>query len=233
MLHTPGHGPLRISPPSPLPPPPPPLGCLISSVCVGTCLQPSHISLLPGQCTPPNVLLPNCALHNYASNSIQGLVSSSARPWLAAQGLVSSAGFCVAYLVFIAQNLEPMTGYRGVYFILVACPIVAAIAMLTGVRALAPFSIVADAANVLGTLLLLLLPPPPPSFSPFPIKLLVHATWCEISQRACTANNACSISQHSPLLSFSQAPDSLLCKHITNLGAGLVDCLGTSSSKQL
>ena len=46
-----------------------------------------------------------------------------------------------------------MTGYRGVYFILVACPIVAAIAMLTGVRALAPFSLIADAANVLGTLL--------------------------------------------------------------------------------
>lgn len=67
--------------------------------------------------------------------------------------VMMSAGFCVAYLVFIAQNLEPMTGYRGVYFILVACPIVAAIAMLTGVRALAPFSLIADAANVLGTLL--------------------------------------------------------------------------------
>ncbi len=63
------------------------------------------------------------------------------------------AGFCVAYLVFIAQNLEPMTGYRGVYFILAACPIVAAITMLTGVRALAPFSLIADVANVLGGLL--------------------------------------------------------------------------------
>ena len=64
-----------------------------------------------------------------------------------------SAGFCVAYLVFIAQNLEPMTGYHGVYFILGACPIVAAITMLTGVRALAPFSLIADVANVLGGLL--------------------------------------------------------------------------------
>lgn len=63
-----------------------------------------------------------------------------------------SAGFCVAYLVFIAQNLEPMTGFRGVYFILVACPMVAALAMLRGVRALAPFSLIADAANVLGEL---------------------------------------------------------------------------------
>lgn len=64
--------------------------------------------------------------------------------------VMMSAGFCVAYLVFIAQNLEPMTGYRGVYFILGACPIVAAITMLTGVRALAPFSLIADVANVLG-----------------------------------------------------------------------------------
>ena len=74
----------------------------------------------------------------------------------------------MAYLVFIAQNLEPMTGYRGVYFILVACPIVAAIAMLTGVRALAPFSIIADAANVLGALLLSIPQRPPHSPPPFP-----------------------------------------------------------------
>lgn len=60
------------------------------------------------------------------------------------------AGFCVAYLVFIAQNLAPMTGYRGGYFILGACPVVVALAMLRGVRALAPFSLIADAANVLG-----------------------------------------------------------------------------------
>ena len=63
------------------------------------------------------------------------------------------AGFCVAYLVFIAQNLAPMTGYRGFYFVLAACPIVIALALLRGVRALAPFSLVADAANVLGTVL--------------------------------------------------------------------------------
>ncbi len=56
----------------------------------------------------------------------------------------------MAYLVFIAQNLTPMTGYRGGYFILGACPVVVALAMLRGVRALAPFSLIADAANVLG-----------------------------------------------------------------------------------
>ena len=60
------------------------------------------------------------------------------------------AGFCVAYLVFIAQNLAPMTGYRGFWFVLGACPIVISLALLRGVRALAPFSLVADAANVLG-----------------------------------------------------------------------------------
>ncbi len=43
-----------------------------------------------------------------------------------------------------------MTGYRGGYFILGACPVVVALAMLRGVRALAPFSLIADAANVLG-----------------------------------------------------------------------------------
>lgn len=64
--------------------------------------------------------------------------------------ILSQSGFCVAYLVFIAQNLAPMTGYRGFYFILGACPVVVALAMLRGVRALAPFSLVADAANVLG-----------------------------------------------------------------------------------
>ncbi|KAL0023628.1 hypothetical protein WJX77_008721 [Trebouxia sp. C0004] len=64
--------------------------------------------------------------------------------------ILSQSGFCVAYLVFIAQNLAPMTGYRGGYFILGACPVVVALAMLRGVRALAPFSLIADAANVLG-----------------------------------------------------------------------------------
>lgn len=66
--------------------------------------------------------------------------------------MILVAGFCVAYLVFIAQNLAPMTGYRGVYFILGCCPVVVALAMLRGVRALAPFSLIADAANVLGRL---------------------------------------------------------------------------------
>lgn len=95
-------------------------------------------------------------------------ITWTARPWLTALDVVTSAGFCVAYLVFIAQNLEPMTGYRGVYFILVSCPIVAAIAMLTGVRALAPFSIIADAANVLGASLLSPLTPRRPSLPPKP-----------------------------------------------------------------
>lgn len=43
-----------------------------------------------------------------------------------------------------------MTGYAGGYFILGACPVVVALALLRGVRALAPFSLIADAANVLG-----------------------------------------------------------------------------------
>ena len=66
--------------------------------------------------------------------------------------LCLSAGFCVAYLVFIAQNLAPMTGYRGFWFVLGACPVVVSLALLRGVRALAPFSLVADVANILGAL---------------------------------------------------------------------------------
>ena len=72
--------------------------------------------------------------------------------------MLESVGFCVAYLVFIAQNLAPLTGYRGLYFILGCCPVVVALAMVRGVRALAPFSLIADAANVLGTVSSLLFP---------------------------------------------------------------------------
>ena len=37
-------------------------------------------------------------------------------------------------------------------FILGACPVLLALAMLRGVHALAPFSLIADAANILGKL---------------------------------------------------------------------------------
>ena len=40
------------------------------------------------------------------------------------------AGFCVAYLVFIAQNLATMTGYTGFWFVLGACPVVVSLALL-------------------------------------------------------------------------------------------------------
>ena len=46
-----------------------------------------------------------------------------------------------------------MTGFQEAYFILVDCLIVAAIALPAGVHALAPFRIIADAANVLSALL--------------------------------------------------------------------------------
>ena len=62
------------------------------------------------------------------------------------------AGFCVAYLIFIAQNLASISHIKGPVFILGACPVLLALAMLRGVHALAPFSLIADAANILGKL---------------------------------------------------------------------------------
>ena len=63
-----------------------------------------------------------------------------------------SAGFCVAYLIFIGQNLTTLTNKDPAFFILAAGPILVALAMLRGVHALAPFSLIADAANICGAL---------------------------------------------------------------------------------
>jgi hypothetical protein len=60
------------------------------------------------------------------------------------------AGFCMAYLVFISRNLSTMTHAAAAWFILLMLPALLALAMLRGVTALAPFSLVADAANVAG-----------------------------------------------------------------------------------
>ena len=68
---------------------------------------------------------------------------------------LSSAGFCVAYLIFIGQNLTTLTSKDPAFFILGAGPILVALAMLRGVHALAPFSLIADAANICGALQLL------------------------------------------------------------------------------
>ena len=56
----------------------------------------------------------------------------------------------VWHIWFSAQNVAPVTGYRGSYLILAACSVVVALAMLREVLALAAFSLIADAANVLG-----------------------------------------------------------------------------------
>ena len=58
----------------------------------------------------------------------------------------------MAYLIFIGQNLTTLTNKDPAFFILVAGPILVALAMLRGVHALAPFSLIADAANICGAL---------------------------------------------------------------------------------
>ncbi|KAL3140382.1 hypothetical protein ABBQ38_004643 [Trebouxia sp. C0009 RCD-2024] len=106
-----------------------------------------HCMLLLVKCKKRLVASTGAVTYNEVASHVLGKIGQRVVEVLL---ILSQSGFCVAYLVFIAQNLEPMTGYRGVYFILLACPIVAAITMLTGVRALAPFSLIADVANVLG-----------------------------------------------------------------------------------
>eukprot|EP00891_Asterochloris_glomerata_P007096 jgi/Astpho2/7096/Aster-01925 len=66
--------------------------------------------------------------------------------------IMSQMGFCVAYLIFIGQNLTTLTNKDPAFFILAAGPILVALAMLRGVHALAPFSLIADAANICGIL---------------------------------------------------------------------------------
>ena len=61
-----------------------------------------------------------------------------------------SAGFCTAYLVFIKENLASYSGEPASLCIAALLPFLLAMSMLRGVAALAPFSLIADAANFIG-----------------------------------------------------------------------------------
>ncbi|CAG9466814.1 unnamed protein product [Pedinophyceae sp. YPF-701] len=80
-------------------------------------------------------------------------------PW--AQRLVetllvmSQAGFCVAYMIFIGQNMGRVLSVSTHLPIALATPFEMALALLRSLTALAPFSIVADVANASGILTVL------------------------------------------------------------------------------
>eukprot|EP00897_Mesotaenium_endlicherianum_P005860 jgi/Mesen1/5301/ME000264S04328 len=66
--------------------------------------------------------------------------------------LVSQGGCCVAYLIFIGENLSSVVSSSTsgkAYFILMAAPFQVLLAWVRSLTGLAPFSIVADVANVL------------------------------------------------------------------------------------
>ncbi|KAK3259329.1 hypothetical protein CYMTET_31666, partial [Cymbomonas tetramitiformis] len=64
--------------------------------------------------------------------------------------ILTQVGFCVGYLVFIGQNMKSMDFMPESYHIYGGVPILVCLAMIRSLTALAPFSILADVANVLG-----------------------------------------------------------------------------------
>eukprot|EP01025_Chloroclados_australasicus_P021905 TRINITY_DN22838_c0_g2_i2.p1 TRINITY_DN22838_c0_g2~~TRINITY_DN22838_c0_g2_i2.p1 ORF type:complete len:437 (+),score=36.36 TRINITY_DN22838_c0_g2_i2:160-1470(+) len=69
--------------------------------------------------------------------------------------VVSQTGFCVAYLVFISQNLASFTGVDDAVWVVLIVPFQLMLGMIRGVAALAPFSLVADFANLIGIVVVL------------------------------------------------------------------------------
>eukprot|EP00850_Spirogloea_muscicola_P005451 SM000025S08346 [mRNA] locus=s25:87422:93248:- [translate_table: standard] len=66
--------------------------------------------------------------------------------------LVSQGGCCVAYLLFIGENLSSIAGqsaYSKAFFIFLLLPFQVLLAWVRSLAGLAPFSIVADVANLL------------------------------------------------------------------------------------
>jgi len=64
--------------------------------------------------------------------------------------IISQVGFCVGYLVFIGQNARSIDHLPKWLHIFGVFPILCFLAMLRSLTALAPFSLFADAANVVG-----------------------------------------------------------------------------------
>jgi len=70
--------------------------------------------------------------------------------------VISQTGFCVAYLIFIAQNLAPYTGASKAVHIIVIVPFLISLAMLPSLTALAPVSTAANLCNLIGMVVVLM-----------------------------------------------------------------------------
>ena len=62
----------------------------------------------------------------------------------------SQVGFSIAYLVFICQNFNDMFGWSNGRVVFLAFPALCLLVMLRSLKKLAPFSLIADVANLIG-----------------------------------------------------------------------------------
>jgi len=80
-------------------------------------------------------------------------------PWARAvveAAIVSSqAGFSIAYMLFIGKNMSGITGLPGWLLIAACAPVEMALALVRSLTSLAPFSLIANAANLIGALVVL------------------------------------------------------------------------------
>ena len=64
--------------------------------------------------------------------------------------IVSQSGFCIAYLIFIARNVQSIFGTPQVIVTFACVPLLIALAFVKSLKNLAPFALFADVANMVG-----------------------------------------------------------------------------------
>lgn len=68
--------------------------------------------------------------------------------------VLSQTGFCVAYLVFIGQNLASVSSWPTSAYIMALIPALISLSLVKSLTKLAPFSLVADVLNLFGLLVI-------------------------------------------------------------------------------
>ena len=64
--------------------------------------------------------------------------------------VVSQAGFCIAYVIFITENLYLSFGWSKDAILVLMLPLLCVLSLIRSLKSLAPFSILADMASLLG-----------------------------------------------------------------------------------